>query len=246
MVTTMNAAMDAHQLKVLYERQLAEDLGFPVAESEDRRAIRAMLSASRAMSGGERCEEDHAAVWLWSDLHLGHDDAIDVFRRPFSTVREMDDVLFRNWRGVVGPRDTLVCLGDVSFDRLSGTTLRRVRTAPGLRKILVFGNHEVGRLGEIDGRGFDEVYSTLCVVGDPPLLLTHMPLRRVPKGCVNVHGHIHHRRVRGRSRHINVSVEQVGYRPIALTSVRRLAGCLVEGDAVKGPTTAHQLAGVLR
>ena len=241
----MTVAMDARQLKVVYERQLAGILESPGAESEDRRAIRAMLRASRAMSGGELCEEDHAGVWLWSDLHLGHDDAIDVFRRPFSTVGEMDDTLFRNWCRVVDPHDTLVCLGDMSFDRLGGTTLGRVRTAPGARKILVFGNHEVHRPGEIDAVGFDEVYSTLYVAGDPPLLLTHMPLRRVPEASVNVHGHIHHRRVRGRSRHINVSVEQVDYRPRALTSVRRLAGGLVRGEAVKGRTTAHQLRGVL-
>lgn len=246
MVMSMAAAMDARQLKALYERQLAENLQRPVAESENRLAIEGMLSASRAISVGELCEEDHAEVWLWSDLHLGHDDAIDVFRRPFSTVREMDDTLFRNWRRVVAPRDTVVCLGDMSFDRLSGTTLRRVRTALGARKILVFGNHEVGRLGEIDGSGFDEVYSTLYVAGDPPLLLTHMPLRRVPEGCVNIHGHLHYRRVRGRSRHINISVEQVDYRPMALMSVRRLAGRLVRGEAVRGSTTAHQVAGVLR
>ena len=243
---TMNGRMDGGRLKLLYESQLAEGLGLPVAESEERREMRAMLTASREMSGGDLCEGDHAAVWLWSDLHLGHDDAIDVFRRPFSTVREMDDALFGNWRGVVDPHDTVVCLGDVSFDPLCGPTLRRVRTAPGARKILVFGNHDVGRQGEIDARGFDEVYSTLCVAGDPPLLLTHIPLRRVPEGCVNVHGHIHHRRVRGRSRHINVSVEQLDYRPTPLTSVRRLAGRLVRGDAVKGRTTAHQLRGVLR
>ena len=135
MVMTMNAAMDACQLKILYERQLAEDLKRPVAESADRRAAQAMLNASRAMSAGELSEEDHAAVWLWSDLHLGHDDAIDVFRRPFSTVKEMDDTVFRNWRGEVDPRHTLVCLGDVSFDPLLGATLRRVRcTCPGTHR----------------------------------------------------------------------------------------------------------------
>ena len=62
--------MDAHRLKVLYERQLAEDLRPPVAESVDRRGTRAMLRASEAMPGGKLCEEDRAGVWLWSDLHL--------------------------------------------------------------------------------------------------------------------------------------------------------------------------------
>ena len=240
-----NAAMDAHQLKLLYERQLAEDLEPPVAESVDRRATRAMLRASRAMSAGELCEEDHAAVWLWSDLHLAHALSISTFCRPFRSTQEMADELFGRWRLTVDPEDTIICLGDVSLPPLWGDRLERVRKAPGRRKLLVFGNHDVNPVRGIDGAGFDDVHSTLYVPGDPPLLLTHMPLRRIPPGCVNVHGHLRHERVAGPSRHINVSVEQVDYRPTALTSVRRLAGRLVRGEAVKGRMTAHQLSGVL-
>ena len=245
MVTTMNAPMDAPQLKVLYERQLAEDLKPPVAESVDRRATRAMLRASRAMSAGEFCEDDHAGVWLWSDLHLAHALSISLFGRPFRTTKEMADELFERWCLTVEPEARIICLGDVSLPPLWGDRLERVRKAPGRRKLLVFGNHDVNPVRGIDGAGFDEVYSTLYVAGDPPLLLTHMPLRSIPAGCVNVHGHLHHERVRGPSRHINVSVEQVEYRPTALTSVRRLAGRLVRGEAVKGRTTAHQLRAVL-
>ena len=130
-----------------------------------------MLIASRAMSGGEICEAGHAGVWLWSDLHLSHDDAIDVFRRSFSTVGEMDDTLFRNWPREVEPSHTLVCLGDVPFDPLSGATLRRVRTAPG-RKTFVFRNHGGKRIGESDADGFDAVQAAFHVPGDSPLALT--------------------------------------------------------------------------
>ena len=157
----------------------------------------------------------------------------------------MADELFGRWRLTVDPEDTIICLGDVSLPPLWGDRLERVRKAPGRRKLLVFGNHDVNPVRGIDGAGFDDVHSTLYVPGDPPLLLTHMPLRRIPPGCVNVHGHLRHERVAGPSRHINVSVEQVDYRPTALTSVRRLAGRLVRGEAVKGRMTAHQLSGVL-
>ena len=33
----------------------------------------------------------------------------------------------------------------------------------------------------LDVEGFDESHSTLYAGGDPPLLMTHMPLRRVPE-----------------------------------------------------------------
>ena len=101
----------------------------------------------------------------------------------------MDDKIFWNWRRVVAPEDTILILGDVTVHPLWGRQLKRVRQAPG-RKILVYGNHEITRAGSVDNDGFDEVYSTLYVDGDPPLLLTHVPLRVVPEGCVNVHGHL--------------------------------------------------------
>ena len=75
------------------------------------------------------------------------------------------------------------------------------------------------------------------------LLLTHVPLRHVPEGCVNVHGHRHMWNPSG-TRHINVVVEQVRYRPRSLLAVRRLAASLAAGKRVPGRTTAEQLTHV--
>ena len=54
--------------------------------------------------------------------------------------------------------------------------------------------------------------------GKPDLLFTHVPLDEVPAGC----GHVH-RRTSVDEERINVCVEQIGYRPIPVTDVRRLA-----------------------
>ena len=115
----------------------------------------------------------------------------------------MDKRLFGVWRRTVRPDDTIICLGDVVFSGLWGKRRKRVVAAPGRRKILVFGNHELGVAG-VAVPGFDEIYSVLYADSDPPLLMTHFPLRRVPKECVNVHGHLHSAKVRGSTRHINV------------------------------------------
>ena len=56
---------------------------------------------------------------------------------------------------------------------------------------------------------------------------------------MNVHGHTHARRSEGRR--INVSVEQLEYRPIGLDRLRRLAAVLVAGDEPAGPTTLAQV-----
>ena len=236
--------MNARVLRVLTERELAEDLEPPVAEDVDCLGTKAMLLASRRLVPGELREEDYPTVWVWSDLHLGHRESIATFVRPFRSAEAMDDALFGRWRRTVSPDDAIVCLGDVAVHGLSGRRLERVREAPGW-KVLVIGNHDVRPDGTLAADAFDEVYSSLYVAGDPSLLMTHMPLRAVPDGCVNVHGHLHGARMPGVTPHINASVEQVHYRPRPLTAIRRLAARLVRGEVVVGRTTAHQLGQVV-
>ena len=47
---------------------------------------------------------------------------------------------------------------------------------------------------------------------DPPLVLTHIPLLKVPAEAVNVHGHLH-RAAGSTDRHVNVSAEHTDLRP---------------------------------
>ncbi len=96
----------------------------------------------------------------------------------------------------------------------------QLRDAPE-HKRLVIGNHDMNPLGEIEEDGFDigtdtTIYAPAC----PPLLLTHVPLPKVPIGTVNVHGHYHDRPSPGRLTHISVSVEQTAYCPLRLSRVR--------------------------
>ena len=72
--------------------------------------------------------------------------------------------------------------------------------------------------------------------GEPPLIWTHYPLREVPKGHVNIHGHVHDDPPR-RTPHINVSVEQLDYSPIPLH-------VLVRGEYPKGKTTLERLQAI--
>ena len=199
-----------------------------------------MLQRSRRMAPGTLREDDHARVWVWADLHLGHTKTLETFGRPFKTAKEMTDQIFSNWQQVVAPEDTILIVGDVTVHGLWGRRLARVGEAPG-RKILVYGNHEATGNEFLGCEAFDDVHSTLYVHGDPPLLLTHVPLRVVPNGCVNIHGHLHDKHVPGGTRHINVCVEQLDYQPKALTALRALAQHVIRAQTVQGATTADQL-----
>ena len=136
--------MNAATLKALYETLCLEP---PASVGVDHRGTRAMLRASHEMVPGELHEDDHPAVWVWSDLHLvPAERSIGFFFRPFGSAEQMDNVLFHGWGRTVEPDDVIVCLGDVTVHGLSGRRLKHVRGAPG-RRVLVIGNHDVRLIG---------------------------------------------------------------------------------------------------
>ena len=82
----------------------------------------------------------------------------------------------------------------------------------------------------------------LAAPGNPPLLMTHIPLIEVPHGTINVHGHIHDKATPTANQHINVSVEQLGHAPVNLQDIRQLARRLVEGRNIPAwETTGERL-----
>ena len=130
-------------------------------------------------------------------------------------------------------RDTVICLGDVTMGRPTDGLIDRLQRRPG-RKILVAGNHDHAPIRRLR-RAFDEVAACAYLAGQPRLLFTHVPLDDVPAGCVNVHGHVH-RKTSVDARRINVCVEQIGYRPVPVADVRRLARRL-DGAPLGGNAT---------
>lgn len=50
--------------------------------------------------------------YFTSDTHFGSERALTLSRRPFSTVKEMDEAMVSNWNNIVGKNDTVYHLGD--------------------------------------------------------------------------------------------------------------------------------------
>ena len=90
--------------------------------------------------------------------------------------------------------------------------------------------------------GFDEARFALRLAGDPVPLVTHMALAAVPGGVLNVPDHSHQHQAASANLHINISVEQLKYRPGRPTDIRRLARALLGGNPAPGGTTAEPLA----
>lgn len=156
------------------------------------------------------------ATWIWSDLHLADRSVLLAWNRPFRSIEQMNHHLLREWHRRVRPGHTIICLGDVAHPdawRDRRLTLD-VRDCPG-RRVLIVGNHDRDRQA-LREAGFAVQHAAALCATDPPLALTHVPLRHVPPAAVNIHGHLH--KADGPSRrHVNVSVERTDYAPVGLS-----------------------------
>ena len=207
----------------------------------NRRTTRWMQAATWRTRGGSYDPSGPGRAWLWSDLHLRHGTIIRVCRRPFPSAEAMDEALLNAWQATVDPGDTIICGGDLAVTRgRDETLLTRLESMPG-RKLLVLGNHDMGRSDRPADTASDETSMTLVIPGEPTLLVTHMPLWNVPAGRVNVHGHVHNHEALRPGPFVNICVEQTGYRPLPLEAVRKLAGRRLDDPWPRGETTLEEI-----
>ncbi|MDR1900913.1 MAG: metallophosphoesterase [Treponema sp.] len=154
-------------------------------------------------------------VYIWSDLHLGHENIIRYCNRPFKDAAEMNETLLHAWKVTVRSGDTIINLGDVSLKLSEEYLAEALRLLPGY-KILVMGNHDRRKpVRWWMDVGFDEVYP-YPIVYEGKYILSHT-IVDIFKGSpfINIHGHIHNLES-GIPNCINVSVEKTGYKPVLL------------------------------
>ncbi len=212
--------MNEIELLRLYQEQLTAQVTNTELPAHDRNGAAAVLAASRHLTGARLRSRDERRTWVFSDPHFEHEASVGIFDRPFQNCHHGDAYLLEHWTRDVRDDDTLICLGDVTMGRPTDGLIDRLRRRPG-RKILVIGNHDHAHLRRLR-RAFDTVAACAHLPGEPDLIFTHVPLDDVPAGCVNVHGHVHRQASVDECR-INVCVEQIGYRPIPMADVRKLA-----------------------
>lgn len=162
-------------------------------------------------------------VLILSDTHWWHDNIVEYHNRP----QDHTQLMLRRWRETVRPHDIVLHLGDVVHgipiqdlwnafpDRLLG------------RKYLVPGNHDKRERVEVFlAAGWQLLDPFSFPYKDELICFTHEPMNmdEVTDGIVNVHGHIHTNPAPS-SRHLNVCVELLDYRPTPLVPLleRKLA-----------------------
>jgi len=148
-------------------------------------------------------------IFITADHHFHHKNIIEYCKRPFKTVEEMDNAMTEKWNKKVGKDDLVIHLGDFALGTKENVKETREKLNGAI--ILIKGNHD--RVNE----GFIVVRDSIQIGN---LLFSHRPIPKgeVPKGCINVHGHIHEKESLSG---INVSVEKTDYEPIILEELEK-------------------------
>ena len=153
-------------------------------------------------------------TFVTSDTHFGHKEIIRFANRPFDTCFEMDNEIITRWNSRVLPEDTVYHLGDFCVGAYQ-TAAMSLSLLQGKIK-LIKGNHD--RTWKLKKLGID-IIGNRFEMGN--LIFTHKPLRIVPEGKVNVHGHTHTIYLPGR--YINVSLDLTDFYPVPIEEIKEQA-----------------------
>lgn len=145
-------------------------------------------------------------IFITADHHFNHENIIKYCKRLFKTVEEMNEFMIEKWNEEVGKKDLVIHLGDFGFGK---DKIKKIREKINGTIILVQGNHDYKNMEDC---GFIVVKEPIKIKN---LVLTHrpLPLEKIPKSFVNVHGHIHEKES---TQGINISVDETGFYPVKL------------------------------
>lgn len=156
-------------------------------------------------------------IYFTADTHFGSQRTLELSRRPFKNVEEMDEELIRLWNETVTENDTVYHIGDFGnygvLKRLNG------------KVILLLGNYELKDIEEgkltiealKNEYGFAEVYENLRIEELNNIFATHCP-NDCKKDEFNLFAHIHGRQLCKRYG-LDVGTDGHHFRPISKDTI---------------------------
>lgn len=169
-------------------------------------------------------------IYFCSDLHFFHKNIILYSKRPFSTVKEMNETLVENWNKNVNPNDTIYHLGDFSFGSYEETKNILAKGNLNGKINLIIGNHDQQikkhRQELIDSGLVESIeeYKELKY-NNHFFVLFHYPIASWNKkhhGAIHIHGHCHGSyRAAGKIIDVGVDDKRITeeYRPISIEEI---------------------------
>lgn len=155
-----------------------------------------------------------------SDLHFGHKNILEMCKRPFSSIEEMDERLVENWNKRVKKNDKVYILGDLIYKSTTPPEayLERLKG----EKVLILGNHDKWWVDKVDLTKYFSFVMRLDVIntGKGKATLCHFPMMDF-EGRYLIHGHIHANTdmdywsvLKNSDRTLNAGVDVNGFQPV--------------------------------
>ena len=169
---------------------------------------------------------DAPKVWFTSDTHFGSERALELSRRPFKDVKEMDRAMICNWNSLIKPNDTVWHLGDFGNHEMVKYLNGKIN--------LVFGNYEEDEAGseiiKFHDRLIELGFESISINGKAilkqdfgMLVLGHKPTvvkkEWETTGGFACYGHIHGRQ-KCKTWGMDVSVDGNNYKPYSKEDIR--------------------------
>lgn len=132
------------------------------------------------------------STFFTSDTHFGHDRIIELAKRPFTSVEEMNETIVQRWNARVKPGDLVYHLGDFALKQDRPTT-EAIHARLNGTIYLLEGNHESNALS-IRSRFLHVTEYKKIEVEGQKIVLFHYPIRSwdgIFKGVWHLYGHVH-------------------------------------------------------
>lgn len=132
-------------------------------------------------------------VFFTSDTHFNHQRVVELSKRPFSSVEEMNEAIIERWNSRVKRGDRVYHLGDFALGRTqdAASIARRLNG----QIFLLRGNHDKVAEHKLVRDRFIWIKDYFRLkVGDQPIVLCHYAFRtwnEIHYGSWNLHGHSH-------------------------------------------------------
>lgn len=162
-----------------------------------------------------------------ADTHHCHKRIIELSRRPFACVEEMDETMIANWNATVSPTDIVRHLGDFATFGRGREKIQEIFGRLNGEKHLVIGNHDRDNETTLSLPWASMQHQAWIEDGGRTVFACHYPMLTWPgarRGAYHLYGHVHGD-VPGTNRSLDVGVDQNDFRPITLDeAIARMSG----------------------
>ncbi len=159
-------------------------------------------------------------IFVFSDAHFDHANIIQYCRRPFHSVRQMNEKIKQNWNHTVKEYETIFYLGDIAFGRPRHPIDYWLGHLNG-EKLFIRGNHDT------------DIITRATVIpprygiryGNHEFLLSHDPHRPLGYDGWIIHGDKHNNSmdrypfINQKTKTVNVCAEMINYTPLSLSKL---------------------------